>query len=342
MDSKCNSCGSSFKFVPQLQKLKCIRCASVKNILSKKLITKEDYFTQKNVKKNKQLGAAFKCNNCGAEANVNDKVISGMCAYCGSHNILQLKSSIEYIPHGIVPFKISKSMAVEQYKNWVSKRKFAPTNLKKIAKIKEMEGIYLPCWNFDFVVHSKIKGVGINEHRTVMGGNSQTTYTTTRHYFSGKRKDEFLDYPHVANKTISQYEFLKLGNYGLYNLKVFNEEYLLGFVSSGYDIKLSEAFQYAKNEAEKEIVENAKQQFRYDKYASFECDSKFESVMWQYMYLPIWVCNFKYSQKNYRFLVNGYSGHTIGSAPRSPWKILRFVATLLLGAAVIAGIVHLM
>ena len=344
--SKCSSCGYSYVFSPEKQALACPQCGSVCAINVPSAMAKKELTPESNVKRNSDASAVYECENCGAKTNVDESNVSGVCPYCGSTNLHSLADAIKFEPDAIVPFQISKQKAREKYKEWLKTRKFVPNKLKNSAKINKMEGCYFPCWNYDFNVQSAYHGVGVNTHtktvyRNVNGQHVPHSETyETRHPFSGNRFDVFNDYLVSANSQISQNELTARGNFGLQNLKVYSPEFLLGFLSSGFSNGLQEGFDMAKEDVKMEIVSRVKREHSYDDYEKFSVRSVFNSVMWRYIYLPVWICNFNYQKKQYRFLVNGYSGYVTGKVPRSGWKIFGLVFGILLaiGAVVLLAL----
>ena len=344
--SKCSSCGYSYVFNPETQTLVCPQCGGMSSINASLAAQKKELTPQSFVKQNEDATPVYECENCGAKTNVNENSVSGVCPYCGSTNLHSLADNIKFEPDAIVPFQISKQKAREKYKEWLKTRKFVPNKLKNSAKINKMEGCYFPCWNYDFNVQSAYHGVGVNTHTKIVYRNvngqrvpHSETYET-RHPFSGNRFDVFNDYLVSANSQISQNELTALGNFGLQNLKVYSPEFLLGFLSSGFNTGLQDGFDMAKEDVKMEIVSRVKREHRYDNYENFSVRSAFNSVMWRYIYLPVWICNFNYQKKQYRFLVNGYSGYVTGKVPRSGWKIFGLVFGILLaiGAVVLLAL----
>lgn len=344
--SKCSSCGYSYVFNPETQTLVCPQCGGISSINVSLAPQKKELTPQSFVKQNEDATPVYECENCGAKTNVNENSVSGVCPYCGSTNLHSLADNIKFEPDAIVPFQISKQKAREKYKEWLKTRKFVPNKLKNSAKINKMEGCYFPCWNYDFNVQSAYHGVGVNTHtktvyRNVNGQHVPHSETyETRHPFSGNRFDVFNDYLVSANSQISQAELTALGNFGLQNLKVYRPEFLLGFLSSGFNTGLQDGFDMAKEDVKMEIVSRVKREHSYDSYEKFSVRSVFNSVMWRYIYLPVWICNFNYQKKQYRFLVNGYSGYVTGKVPRSGWKIFGLVFGILLaiGAVVLLAL----
>ena len=335
-DSKCQSCGYSMSFDPITQSLKCPQCGNVKSIKSQEITGKKEYNSQSEVKCNKNASLRLECENCGAKTSAENNV-NGVCPYCGSTNLKHLSNAIKFRPDAVIPFKLTKEQAIEKYRAWLGNKKCVPNKLKGTAKLNKMEGEYFPSWDFDFNVDSKIDGVGINTHtrKVTVNVNGQpvtrTETYTTRHPFSGKRFDVFTDYLNPGHSDITGYEFRDLGYWDMSDLKVYSPEYLLGFVSKEFTYGLHDSFKNVTREAKEEITSRAKRQFRYDNYEYINVKSTFNSIMWRYIYLPVWISSFVFNKKSYRFLVNGSTGRVTGKVPRSGWKIFGLVMGILVG-----------
>ncbi len=348
LTSKCDSCGYSMVFNPDNGMLSCSHCGSSKVINSEVVSNKRVYDANSSVARNVNTTNVLECDGCGAKTNLTEQSVSGVCPYCGSTNLHKFTQTLDFTPDGIVPFAISKQKAREHYKEWIKTRKFVPNALKSSAKINKMEGHYFPCWNYDFNVNTTYSGVGVERHtRTVRrsgpNGNMITDRETyyTRHPFSGKRFDEFTNETTMASNHITNDELDQLGRYGVNDsLKVYNTAYLLGFLSSEYSLGVHDALKNAKLSAEKVIESRAKETHGYDSYSSFNMENTYSNIMWQYIYLPVWICNFKFKKKEFRFLVNGFTGHVIGKVPRSGWKIFGLVLGILAGVFAIGAAIY--
>ena len=340
LSNKCSSCGYTLTFDPNSQMLLCSHCGNMVAIDEENLKTAHAYDETAKIKNNENYSANFECESCGAKSS-RKNIVSGTCPYCGSHNLKELSEAFKFKADGVVPFKVDKKTATECYRVWLRKKHFVPNNLKKMAHINKMEGYYFPCFSFDFNTSSKYSGVGISEHnvtKTINTPNGPRTVTetyTTRHSFSGVRDDIFEDLLVNANSLITGYEIESLGNYGLETLKVFNPAYLLGFVTEETTIDIHKGYNQAKQIADAQIRSNIESYESYDRIEGLTVKSIYSKQKYKYIYLPIWICNFIYKQKDYKFLVNGFTGYVKGKVPRSPWKILGLVMGILLGITAI-------
>lgn len=340
LSNKCGSCGYTLTFDVESQSLKCNHCESLVNINSEPLSTQNNYDETIALKNNENFSNVFVCNNCGAKTKIDSK-FSGVCPYCGSASLNEFSDSFKFKADGVIPFKVDKKSAQRRYRQWIKKCHFVPNNLKNHAKLNKMEGYYFPCYSYNFDTFSSYSGVGIREHhvtRTVKGPNGPQTVTqvhVTRHPFSGTRTDNFKDVLINANDLLTFEEVKKLRNFGLENLKVFNPAYLLGFVTKEQTLNVHACFKQATVEAKQDIESSIEFEQSYTRIEGLSVKTTFSNRKYNYIYLPVWICNFIYKQKTYKFLVNGYSGYVTGKVPRSPIKIASLVLGILLGITAI-------
>lgn len=339
--NKCGSCGYTLTFDVETQSLKCSHCGSLVNINKQPLTSNNEYSENVKLKSNDSFSNVFVCNSCGAKTNIDDK-FSGVCPYCGSANLNEFSDSFKFKADGVIPFSVDKKNAQKRYKQWIKKCHFVPNNLKSHAKLNKMEGYYFPCYSYSFDAFSSYNGVGIREHhitRTVNGPNGPITTThiqTSRHPFSGTRTDNFKDILVNANDMLTLQEVKKLRNFGLENLNVFNPAFLLGFVTKEQTANVHTCYKQAIVEAKQDIESSIEFEHSYDRIEHLDVKTQFSNKKYNYIYLPVWICNFIYKQKTYKFLVNGYSGYVTGKVPRSGWKIAGLVLGILLGITAIA------
>lgn len=329
--SKCPNCGNVLNFSPDFGTLYCEYCDSNFNIdHESQLNTKHNY--NNFVKFDETFINQFHCNSCGSNlSSIKDAKVK-RCPNCGS-NDLAITNNISFVPDGVVPFKISKKRATENFYNWIKKRKFAPNDLKKLAKLGKLSGLYTPVWNFDCSTFTTYRGVGIDEDRD-RNGNVHTH----RHPFSGKFNSEYKDVLMTANKRISNVTLNQLGNFGLNELKVYNPQYLCGFIGSDIDFDIHSSYKNFVSFVENKDSFKAKSGHFYDRIESFSSNTEILNPKFNYIYLPIWANYYTYKNKNYSCYINGYSGIVKGKAPKSFWKVFLFS----LGIGIAVGVVFLL
>ena len=124
-------------------------------------------------------------------------------------------------------------------------------------------------------------------------------------------------------------------------MKVYNIEYLCGFVGTDTDFDVHASYRdftnYINNAEEKKARREKSTQ--YDRIERFKCETNIYKPKFNYIYLPIYANYYTYKDKKYTCYVNGYSGKVTGNAPKSGWKILSTIFIILLVIGLIgAGI----
>ena len=96
------------------------------------------------------------CKDCGATVHVGEGERTSTCAFCGSSQVLAEGAGEPPIrPGGLLPFRVAKDEANKRFGAWLGALWFRPSDLKKIAQVSEMGGVYVPFWTFDADVSSR-------------------------------------------------------------------------------------------------------------------------------------------------------------------------------------------
>lgn len=327
--NKCEGCGGNLKFNPDKQGLYCENCGSVTPIEYKPFVKKKFLTADSSPKKQQSTAVNLKCESCGANLNIND-VIETTCPYCGSHQINCVDDGLEYIPDSIIPFGVSRARAENIFKLWIKKRKFAPNNLKTNAILGEMKGMYFPCWLYDYKTSSVYQGVGVNTRRD----NDGNTYEV-RKPVSGTRNNMYFNQIEPANDMLDTFNIEQFRDYTSIPQHEYNSSFVLGFLTANNTCRVVPAFEREKKQKAYEIEDQIKTSLPYERIDNFRCTTTFSDVMWSYTLLPLWVCDYEYKKKKFRFLINGKTGSIVGKAPKSGWKIFFTTLGVLLGVGAI-------
>ena len=84
-----------------------------------------------------------------------DGVTATQCTFCGSNKVLEQgenQSSIR--SESLLPFGIDKKRAGQSFGDWLGMLWFRPNDLKVMAKVQEVNGVYVPFWTYDAHVES--------------------------------------------------------------------------------------------------------------------------------------------------------------------------------------------
>lgn len=332
IDNQCKNCGGELSFDPASQELKCNQCLSIVDIPEQDAISQKKPFNElSSITTSKTKYAQYSCQSCGRKHIANLSQTVNNCPSCGSGDISRTVN-VDYIPDGIIPFKLNQEMAIKSFKEWLNKRKFAPNNLKKLAKQNDIKGIYIPMYNFDFETFTTYSGVGIREHR-----HDDGRVHTTKHKFNGNRQDTFYNISESANSIIPTYFLKDISNYDFSKIYVYRTEFLYGFFANNVNINLQQSFCNAKIAVENEIKSSIKHRENYDRIESLVCNTTYNKMLYNFLYVPVWTFNYSYNNKNYNCYINGVTGKVSGKAPKSFAKIF-FTVLGIIAAVVGAGI----
>ncbi len=337
--SKCPNCGGDYKYNPEKGSLACDKCGSQEFIETlpapdKQFLTEDSAPDQVEQNADQEL----KCPNCGAPIPA-DQLIDTKCPFCGTSGITAVKSSMLYSPDCIIPFTINNDRAVEIYKQWIRKKKFAPNDLKKKSSLEKIQGVYYPCWLFDYHTDSHYHGVGVNV-TTYRDSNGNTRTVETRRRFSGDQSDDYINQLEPANKMTNKNDIEQFTDFSHQPFVKYDDKYLLGYSTLNVDTPLLQGWGNERSQKQNEIANDIKRKLGFDRYDSFNCTTNFGNIKWTYSLLPMWICKFMYKKKLYNFLINGKTGNIKGKTPKSFWKIFFLVLGIIGGVGLIAFLIY--
>ena len=329
-NNKCNNCGGALVFDPNSGELKCTHCNSIVNIEETSVLNEKvvlDLVNEQPVERKKAEYTQFACSVCGRKhiATVDTEIDN--CPSCGSAN-LQKTINVDVEPDGIIPFKLNQDKALESFVSWVKKRKFAPNNLKRMAKTKQLKGVYYPIYNFDVSTTSHYSGVGVKSHR---GLDNKVHYT--KHPFRDVANHNFTNFIESANSTIPSSNFREAGNFNYGEIYAYRTEFLYGWIATNVNIDLQQGRANMQSGVCHQVEKQIKSSLKYDSIEKFQCDTVFNQISYNYLYVPMWVNTYIYKDKTYSCYINGQTGKASGTAPKSFWKIFFTV----LGVGLIFG-----
>ncbi|NUP11925.1 MAG: hypothetical protein HOW73_38250 [Polyangiaceae bacterium] len=295
------------------------------------------------------LGTAVRevdCRECGSTVQVAPQEQTTRCAFCGSHQVLAREASGNRVrPASLVPFAVDKARANDTFAEWLGKLWFRPSDLRKLAKLQEMGGVYVPFWTFDATVHARWTAEAgyyyqETEHYTDSQGNRQTrTVTKTRwEPASGRRTDHYDDTIVCASKGLPGDLVDKFETWSTSELVPYKPDYLAGWKAEAYAIDLMPAWDRGKGKIEDEERSRCGRDVPGDTHRFLSVDCAFSGVTFKHVLLPVWIAAYRYKDKPYQFLVNGQTGEVVGKAP---WSIFKIAFLVLVIVAVIVAIAML-
>ena len=339
--SKCDSCGADMIYNPKTQGLYCPYCDSQRAIT--KISTRlRDYHGEREQSVVDDSAQAYKCPNCGGEIVFDKYVTSTACPFCSATNVVKLKNQKGLKPDGILPFLLTKEMAFESGKNWIKKKFFALGSFKKNFKAENFNGVYVPSYFFSSDTFTKYKA-RLGEHYTVTVGTGKNRRTETRtRWFTvrGELSRYFKDIIIEATSQLTQSELNRINPYDTDNLEGYQRDYLAGFSAERNDASLDEGFANAKVVMDATIRSEALSRYRYDVVGSFEADTSYTQIGFNYALIPIWVFGCKHKDKIYRYIVNGRTGRSYGKYPVSAGKVCTIIFAVLAFVATVIALIY--
>ncbi len=348
----CNDCGAILSYKPGTKHLKCEYCGAENEIeASKKIIEEIDYekFISNQLENEEKIEVvSVKCKTCGAHVSFPPNITSDECPYCASNIIVKDgSSSLLLKPKSLIPFVIDKKKADILFKTWIGKLWFAPSKLKERTAKGKINGIYIPYWTYDsstFTNYTGQRGTYYYITETYTATENGQSVTKTRQVrrtrwtnISGNVSHFFDDVLVIASTSLPKKITNKLDPWNLSSLTPFNEKYLGGFKSESYQVELKDGFVTAKTIMDKKINNLIRSQIGGDEQMINSSNTSHSNIKFKHILLPIWISSYKYSEKIYRFLINGQTGEVQGERPYSYMKIALLVISIL---AIIGAIIY--
>ena len=316
IDHKCPNCDAVLKFNPHGGNWKCEYCRSEFNLddLNKheEKIKKEEKEVQKVT--NEEGLDVYTCNNCGASIVVDPNVSTTSCVYCRNTAILKDKLHGEFNPDFVIPFKHTKEDAIAAFKKLGKGKPLMPKafNIKK--NIKEITGIYIPFWLYDFDAAGEIDA-DCKRITTWRSGNYRYTKTDTYLVTRGGNMN-FEKVPVDGSKRFPNDIMNSIEPFDYNELKNFNYSYLSGFLSEKYDMTSDQVIEEAISRAKNSFIEEMRKDIRgYNTVIPTTNSINLNNTKKQYVLLPVWMLNVKYKDKIHTIAMNGQTGKMVGNIP---------------------------
>ena len=338
---KCKGCGNNLEFDPNSQMLKCFHCGRVEDFSKSSNVEELDVLSAFN--STEEWGdeaTAYRCENCCAVVVLNKGQTATRCPYCNTSHVVLTDEIKGLKPNSVYPFTVDKKVAIEKSKAWAKSRFFAPRKFKKNLNEENFTGVYQPAFTFDSNTYSTYVGrIGNRHTRTVGSGKNKRveTYIVWRS-ISGTHENFFDDVLINADDSYSQKTLDKISPYDYSTIKVYDTEYLSGFMAKRSNREIEDCWVDAKRVIGGKIRRQILSKYSYDVVDYLNVNTTHENVTYKYALLPIYLLNYKYGKKLYSVHVNGNTGKVAGKTPISWLKVL---LTSLLGVLVGALLFYL-
>lgn len=287
------------------------------------------------------------CNSCGANVTLDNNKSADLCPYCTAPVVVQDFVNRAIAVQGLLPFKIDNNAAYNLFRGWLKSLWFAPNNLCALA-IRDgcLSGIYLPYWTYDSATMTQYRGQrGVYYYTTESSTDSKgkTSTRQVRHTnwspASGIVDVDFDDILVPASTALPTQLIDALEPWDLPELTNYAAEFLAGYRAETYQINLPDGFKIAQTKMAAEITRAIRADIGGDEQRIDEQATQYDDITFKHILLPLWISAYRYQQKIFRFAINGRTGEVQGERPYS-W--LKITATILGGAAILAGAYYLL
>lgn len=350
----CPRCGAYLAFDPQGGQLKCEYCGWENEIAPTDTTVDERPYEEHLQLNSAQLtvlsptALEVKCDDCGASVTFEPPKVAGNCPFCASPLVAKPEQASPTVyPEAVIPFQITQKQARGNIQKWLASRWFAPSALKQLAQQERLQGVYLPFWTYDAQTSSQYRGergdyyyVTVTRTRTNSEGKQETYQEQERrtqwHAASGRVRRFFDDVLVPATQLVDQNRLNALEPWHLKeSLKPYNSSYLAGFEAQRAQVTLEQGFNVAKGIMAGVIRSDVCRDIGGDEQRVHHVSTDYSAITFKHIFLPVWLCAYRYQNKRYQVMVNARTGEVQGERPYSAWKITLAV----LGALLAVGTV---
>lgn len=310
---KCPNCDGGLIFEPESGNYACEYC------LSK--FTQDELMAESQSESVQESALIYRCPSCGAEVITDETTAATYCFYCHNPIVLEGKLSGEYLPNGIIPFKITKDEAVEKFHEWIQKKKFVAKGFYSKKNIEKMSGVYFPYWLYDCVTNSTMNG-SARDVRVWRVGDLE--YTETKLYSINRvGKISYKNLPKTALQKAQNAMLKGIFPYEFGALEKFHMSYLSGFQAEKRDIDKDTLSKEIHNEIQKYAEKRMRNTV--SGHTSFNVETQNHTIAkeeFKYTLLPVWVMTYRQSGNQvYYFAMNGQTGEIVGKLPINRKKL---------------------
>ena len=349
---KCPSCGGRLEFDAATQKMKCPFCESVYEMSDVQqpddtpTIGAEEAPFQQGAEEMELEGGdwgtgenanmrVYGCQSCGAEIIADATTGATACPYCGNNVVMKGQFSGDLRPDLLIPFKMTKEQAVEQFKKHINSQKFVPKVFSAQGHPEEIKGVYVPFWLFTAEADAD---VSFSAQRVRSWSDRNYNYTETEHF--RLRRAGTINMKHVPVDGSSKMADDLSESIEPFDTKAavpFTTAYLSGYLADRYDVDYTQC----KERAMERMRLTAEQSMRSTVSGYSAVTTTSSNVTWSkakisYALFPVWMLSTTWEGTNYLFAMNGQTGKFVGNLPldkkalgRGRWKFAAILAAAL-------------
>lgn len=260
------------------------------------------------------------CSNCGAELIFDPGTQMTNCNFCGSKfEIEQAKDEEIALPDGILPFKVDKKKYEQSVMAWLSEGDYTPDDILNSTIFESVNGVYLPMWFYkgrysgnwsassgynrteEYYEYSSSQKRNVRKTRTVTDwrpSSGQCAGEFSILAFAGAGKGIQTDVAVYAHGT----------SFSRGDLKPYDPKFTMGFNLIEYTVDEHDTWDaLGKIQADALVEAQSKARIPGDKYKDFYVDALFDKENPLRTYVPFWITNYQYGEKEFHVYMDGTS-----------------------------------
>ncbi|MBP3195326.1 MAG: hypothetical protein J6M05_06645 [Cardiobacteriaceae bacterium] len=328
---KCPGCSAPLSYNPQIQGFKCEYCgrSSTEEELEAFIAKHEEQIEEKSKYSDDRIDDGseirqYNCPNCGAEVVCGDTTTALFCYYCHSPVIIENRLKGGFLPHRIIPFKITQKQAMECFEKWIRGKKLLPNDFTVKKQQDKIIGMYLPYWDCDVEAKVDFQATGIRENRRRL--NNQEEVEVLKLAIKRQGKSQFNNIRSLSFDKIDRNLINSINPFEDSEQVEFKSAYIAGFQSERHNLDKEEAEKQALKEAAIFTINEIKKSANCQRFTDEIDNSKFAITDTRYVLLPTYILNYNYQGKTYQFAINGQTGLANGELPLSQKKAFAYSA----------------
>ena len=274
----------------------------------------------------------LQCQNCGAYTSVPPDLLTHTCTFCSSNKVIQRQAPQDILrPRFVIPFKLEAGACQDLARKWLGSSWMTPGSLRRLSKVANFAGIYLPYWTFNATTEADWKaevGHRKTEHY-FSGGKRRTRTKIVWKWESGHARLDIEDLLINGTTRLSPILLERIKNFNLHDLAPYEPKYLAGFQAQAYDIPLEAAWETARHTMREQTRQACRSQASTSRIRNFSMTLDFNHELWRYILLPVYIAVYSYNHQSYQVVINGQTGAVSGQRPVDWLKVWLAVAALL-------------
>ncbi|MGN1398372.1 MAG: hypothetical protein ACI4WG_00005, partial [Erysipelotrichaceae bacterium] len=282
----------------------------------------------------------YVCNSCGGEIITDDTTVATKCPYCDSSIVLNSQLSGQLKPDLIIPFKLDKKQAQEQYLSHLKGKPLVPKMFKQLNHVDEIKAIYVPCWLYDASISASAT---FNCEKVRHYSDSEYDYTETEYYnVYRKASMSFNDIPVDGSTKIDSVLIESIEPFDMSQSQQFTTAYLAGYMAEKYNVDEQQSSARANERLHNSAISELRSSVI--GYSSVTLANSHIALLdgkVKYALLPVWFLITTYKNKQYIFAMNGQTGKFVGDLPVDSSILLKKFLIMFVIVTVIAAIIML-